>query len=259
MWSLENMAPLLLLRGNERYAKIKGSLNISNFPQFLQKNTHTCHFVFFSVFNISDIHRPLAWALGGEEVFYHKKPMIAFDICARSISYLLCLISEFSSIIKIKTLLTLPSMCHITSIFSKNHVQFLGTGAPWTDLEFQILLSCYTNCSSTLWDDTWTMEIHCFLTLPQLKPWDDLVFPVLLTYLWFFSHPIISLWDHIFTLEEDWSFGLCKMTSPSKPTVMDKVGLDVQAECIFPVSSSILFCLLNFSFKEQLRMLTQRY
>lgn len=163
------MVPLLLLCGNERYAKIKGSLNISNFSHFPQKNTHTCHF-FSSVFNISDLHRPLAWALGGEKVFYHKKPMIAFDICARSISYLLCLISEFGSIIKIKTLLTLPSMCHITSIFSKNHVQFVGTGAPWTDLEFQILLSLYTNCSSTLRDDTRTMEILCFLTLPQLKP-----------------------------------------------------------------------------------------
>ena len=183
MWSLENMVPLLLLCSNERYAKIKGSLNISNFSNFPQKNTHTCNFFFFSVFNISDLHRPLAWAIGGEKVFYYKKPMIAFDICARSISYLLCLISEFSSIIKIKTLLALPSMWHITSIFSKNHVQFLGTGAPWTDLEFQILLPCYMNHSSTLWDGTWTMEIHCFLTLSQLKPWDDLVFPVLLTYL----------------------------------------------------------------------------
>lgn len=46
MWSLENMVPLLLLCGNERYAKIKGSLNISNFSHFPQKNTHTCHFFF---------------------------------------------------------------------------------------------------------------------------------------------------------------------------------------------------------------------
>ena len=40
---------------------------------------------------------------------------------------------------------------------------------------------------------------------------------------------------------------------------MDKVGLDGEAEGIFPVSSSIMFCLLSFSFKEQLRMLTQKY
>lgn len=91
--------------------------------------------------------------------------MIAFDICARSISYLLCLISEFCSVIKIKTLLVLPSMCHIISIFSKNHVQFLGTSAPCTYLEFWILLSCCMNWSCALWLDMWTLEIYHFLIL----------------------------------------------------------------------------------------------
>lgn len=103
--------------------------------------------------------------LKGKKNVFSQNPMIAFDICARSISYLLCLISEFSSIIKIKTLLALPSMCHITSIFSKNHVQFLGTSAPCTYLEFLILLPCCMNWSCALGDDMWPVEIHCFLIL----------------------------------------------------------------------------------------------
>lgn len=97
--------------------------------------------------------------------------MIAFDICARSISYPLCLISEFNSIIKIKTLLALPSMCHITSIFFKHHVQFLGTSAPWIYSVFQILLPCCMNWSCALWDGMWPVEIHCFLILfPNSSP-----------------------------------------------------------------------------------------
>ena len=40
---------LLLLCGKERYAKVKGSLNISNFSNFPQKNTHTCNLFFLCV------------------------------------------------------------------------------------------------------------------------------------------------------------------------------------------------------------------
>lgn len=71
-----------------------------------------------------------------------QKPMIAFDICAPSISSLLCLISEFGSIITIRTLLVFLSVCHITPIFSRSQVQFLGATVPWIYLEFQILLPC---------------------------------------------------------------------------------------------------------------------
>lgn len=100
--------------------------------------------------------------------------MIGFDICARSIFYLLCLISEFSSIIKIKTLLALPLMCHITSIFSKNHVQFLGTIASWISLKFQLLLPCCMNWFCALWDDTWPVEIYYFfIPFPNLTSWNE--------------------------------------------------------------------------------------
>lgn len=161
--------------------------------------------------------------------------MIAFDICARSISYPLCLISEFSSIIKIKTLLALPSMCHITSIFSKHHVQFLGTSAPWTYLEFQILLPCCMNWSCTLWDGMWPMEIHCFLILfPNSSPEMTYFSTSLLDWL------VIPLSSH--------------KDSPSTGKNWTKW---VWVEYTFSVSSSILCCLLNFSFKQQLRILTQ--
>lgn len=166
--------------------------------------------------------------------------MIAFDICARSISYLLCLISEFSSIIKIKSLLALPLMWHITSIFSKNHVQFLGTSAPWTYLEFQILLPA-----------VWTDLVHCGMTCQLWKyivswlfsPNQALEWPIfptsLLTLLWFLSYPIKT----ILTLGERTDHLVCcKMTSPSKPAVMDKVGLDGRLSTYFqchPPSCSV--------------------
>lgn len=183
--------------------------------------------------------------------------MIAFDICARSISYPLCLISEFSSIIEIKTLLALPSMCHITSIFSKNHGQFLGTSTPWAYLKFQIFPPCCMNWSCALWDDMWPVEIHCSsIFSPQLKPCKDLFLPYLCgTYLWFLSNPI----KFILPVVEEWSFGLCRIMSSSKLAGIGKVGLGVQAEYTFPVSSSILCCLLNFNFKWKLRILIQSH
>lgn len=181
--------------------------------------------------------------------------MIAFDICARSISYLLCLISEFSSIIKIKSLLALPLMWHM-SIFSKNHVQFLGTSAPWTYLEFQILLPA-----------VWTDLVHCGMTCELWKyivswlfsPNQALEWPIfptsLLTLLWFLSYPIKT----ILTLGEDWSFGLLQDDFSIKACCHGQSGSGWQAEYIFSVSSSIMLCTLNFSFKQQLRILTQSH
>lgn len=148
--------------------------------------------------------------------------MIAFDICARSISYPLCLISEFNSIIKIKTLLALPSMCHITSIFSKHRVQFLGTSAPWTYSEFQILLPCCMNWSCILWDDMWPVEMHCFLTLfPSSSP-EMTYFST--SFLGLLGIPLSSHKDYLST-GKNW----------------------VWAECTFSVSS--LHCVLSLEFQ----------
>lgn len=91
---------------------------------------------------------------------------------------------------------------------------------------------------------------------PQLKPCKDLFLPYLCgTYLWFLSNPI----KFILPVVEEWSFGLCKIMSSSKLAGIGKVGLRVQAEYTFPVSSSILCCLLNFNFKWKLRILIQSH
>lgn len=167
MWSLENMAALFFLFNNERSATRKGIWMSVAFQTFLRKTLALRMFVFSCSTSLTYVgHWP---GLKEKKSVLSQKPMIAFDICARSIFYLLCLISEFSSIIKIKTLLALPSMCHITSIFSKNHVQFLGTSAPWISLKFQLLLPCCMNWSCALWDDTWPVEIHYFfIPFPNL-------------------------------------------------------------------------------------------
>lgn len=178
MWPLGNMIPLLLLFDNERFAKIKESLNISNLFQIFLRKTLTL-VMFVCLFSCSTSMTYIGhWpGLKGKKSILSQKSMIAFDICARSISYLLCLISEFSSIIKIKTLLALPSMCHITSSFSKNHVQFLGSSASWTCLEFQILLPCCTNWSCALWDDMWIWKyiVSWLFSTTQALEWP--IFP----------------------------------------------------------------------------------
>lgn len=161
--------------------------------------------------------------------------MITFDICARSISYPLCLMSEFGSVIKIKTLLALPFMYHITSIFSKEHVQFLGNSALWTSWNFRF-------CYPALWIEL----VHCRVTsdtknilfldfFPNLKPWNDLLLPHLCwTHLWFLSHPIKT----ILPVGEDWLFGLCRIMSSSNPAVMGKVvwacRLNIHLQCHSP-------------------------
>lgn len=183
--------------------------------------------------------------------------MIAFDICARSIFYLLCLISEFSSIIKIKTLLALPSMCHITSIFSKNHVQFLGTSAPWISLKFQLLLPCCMNWSCALWDDTWPVEIHYFfIPFPNLTSWNDYFTSLMVLLVQFLSHPTTT----ILPLGEDWSFGLFARDNFSISACCHRQSGSGHAGCAhISVSFSILCCLLNFSFKHKLSVLTQSF
>lgn len=90
----------------------------------------------------------------------------------------------------------------------------------------------------------------------NLKPWNDLLLPYLCwTHLWFLSHPIKT----ILPLGEDWLFGLCRIMSSSKPAVMGKEGLSMQAKYTFPVSFSKMCCLLNFSFKGPLGILTRSH
>lgn len=155
--------------------------------------------------------------------------MIAFDICARSISYLLCLISEFSSIIKMKTLLALPSMCHITSIFSKHHVQFLGTSAPGLTWNFS---SCYpavwidlVHCGMAC--DPWKYIVSWFSSPTQVLKWP--IFPHLCwTDLWFLSHRI-------------------KILLPLERTGQSGSGLSIRFQC-HPPSCAVSWISVFFFF-----------